>query len=91
MNKVYVGPNQQLPDIAIQYCGSVDAWPEIAALNNLNVTDKITAGMQLNVPAAYVTFVVNHFRRKNLRPATNTTGEPEGIDYWSVYTQFEVQ
>ena len=87
-----VGPSQTMPDIAIQYCGSIAAWPELAKLNGLSMTDQVTPGTSLILPEVVDKSIVSYFKEKGYKPATDFTYDNlEGIDYWQVFNQFEVQ
>ncbi|MBV6442761.1 MAG: hypothetical protein EPGJADBJ_04485 [Saprospiraceae bacterium] len=89
-----VKAGQTLPDIAVQYCGNMSAFPAIAALNGLNLTDEIVAGATLKLPpvvdkrAAYI-LSGGYF------PAAGRTltqiGGLEGVDYWGIEFDFIVQ
>lgn len=50
MSNATVQPGQSLLDIAIQYCGSLEALGELARLNGLDVSATLTAGDVLAVP-----------------------------------------
>ncbi len=51
MSKATVQPGQTLADIAVQYLGSEEAVFALASLNSLGVTDELTAGQNLELPA----------------------------------------
>jgi len=50
MSKATVQPGQTLADIAIQYLGSEEGVFALASINELGVTDVLTAGQQLELP-----------------------------------------
>lgn len=86
---IIVQPGQTLPDIAIQYCGDLAAWPSIASLNGLNITDVIEAGMSLMIPQPIKKNIVEAFANKGVVPASGSNAL-EGIDYWMVLYEFIV-
>ena len=71
---------QSLFDIAIQYRGSAEAAFEIAALNDLSITDELESGQQLEVETgrAPSLHVVNYYRTNGVVPATAPPSLPEG-------------
>lgn len=90
MNKIItVLPGQTLPDIAIQHAGDLAAWPVIASLNSLSMTDIIAAGDKLLIPLPIVKSISDEFLRKAYQPAS---GDEilEGIDYWAILYEFVV-
>lgn len=78
-------PSQTIMDIAIQECGSLAAWPDIAAMNGLNLTDEVPAGTALLIPDPVIDRVAAIYERNGYKPATTPTDILEGIDYWFVY------
>lgn len=92
MVNVKVAPGQTLADIAIQHCGSLSAWPDLARLNGLGLTEDIEAGQMLMLPAAYDKRTVAFFKSGGFVPAVGVvvvTGE--GIGYWFIESDLIVQ
>lgn len=92
--------SQTLQDIAIQYCGTLEALFDIALLNNISVTQELSPGQILNIPKVDYGFqeVVNYFSINKIEPATELTKEMisiiegnTGIDYWSIENNFIIQ
>ncbi len=52
MNKVTVTEGQSLLDICLQTLGSTEALFDLATANGLAITDQLTPGQVLKVPAA---------------------------------------
>ena len=91
-NKATVMPGQTLPDLAVQHCGSLSAWPQLAALNGISLTDEVQAGQVLTLPDAVDKRAVAIFKSGGYVPATGAlvvTGE--GIGYWIIETDFIAQ
>jgi hypothetical protein len=88
--KVLTG--QSLFDIALQATGSIETAFEIAKANGLSVTDRPETGTWLNVPAAVVKRVTEHYRAAGIAPATALSEEDvmEGIEFWYVEYDFKV-
>lgn len=94
MNRsITVQPGQTLPDIAVQYCGSLSAWYSIASLNGLALTASISAGQTLEVPeTATDKRVQQYFLLGGYVPASTGVKEiDEGISYWGIGYDFIVQ
>lgn len=90
-----VKPGQTLPDIAIQYCGDMTAYPALAQFNGLNLTDDITAGSILLLPdvtdkRARAIFMAGGYFPAAGRTLTQISGL-EGVDYWGIEFDFIVQ
>jgi hypothetical protein len=92
--------SQTLQDIAIQYCGTLEALFDIAFLNNISVTEELSPGQILNIPEVDYGFqeVVNYFLINKKQPATALTQEMisiiegnTGIDYWALENNFIIQ
>jgi hypothetical protein len=83
---------QSLFDVALQTTGSIETVFAIAAANGLSVTDQPKAGTILNVPAATVKKVTEHYRAAGLAPATALAADDvmEGIEFWDVEYDFKV-
>lgn len=97
MKTVIVKSGQTLLDIALQEKGSIEAIEEIAALNGLSITDELTVGMELSLPAsAWNKLIENYCKNNDVSPATALTYEnlsdmwKGGIGYMAVGIDFKV-
>lgn len=87
-----VQAGQTLPDIAIQYCGSLTVWPTLASLNGLAMTAQLTSGQVLNLPAASDKRTVAVFKSGSHAPATGSILQyGDGIGWWVIENDFIVQ
>ena len=70
--KVTVRNGQTLADIAIQVYGSAEAIFVLASDNNLDITDKLTAGMELDYSSANVLNkrIVDYYAANKIYPCT---------------------
>lgn len=100
MRTILVSEGQTVLDIAIEHCGSLSVVFEIAELNELeSFTDELKAGQELIVPDVVDAYIVEQFDSTYKKPVssdsegwdgTNEDGD-EGIDFWEIETEFEVQ
>jgi hypothetical protein len=91
MRKAIVQPSQTLADIAIQHCGKLEAWSDIARLNGLQLTDAIFAGQVLILPDVIVDKRVFTFLKEGGHaPAVTGVNILEGIDYDGIEYDFVV-
>ncbi|MDR3287049.1 MAG: LysM domain-containing protein [Prevotellaceae bacterium] len=88
---------QTLLDIAVQEMGSAEAVFELAAANNLSITDEPENGQILQIPQSTGEYVprqiVNYYNVNKIKPATaieNTIIIPEGIEFWAIEYDFTV-
>jgi len=90
---ITVQPGQTLPDIAVQYCGSLSAFPEVASLNGLALTASISAGQTLLIPAVATDKRVQlYFAQGGYVPASiGVKAVEEGVSYWGIEYDFIVQ
>lgn len=91
MNKVIVQSGQNIGDIAIQYCGDHEAIFEIAALNEISVTDDVAAGTELLIPEVYDKRVRRFYVEGNYYPATSAENLLDGIDFMGIEINFLVR
>lgn len=95
MRVVKVLYQQTIIDLAIQALGDASRAIEIAALNGLGVTDELTPGQELQIPDYDITKtdVVQLFTNPALAPASmdDAMSLDEGIDFWAIEMDFEVQ
>lgn len=81
MKKIKVLQGQTLLDIAVSRCGTADSAVQIALLNDLNLTDPLTPGMLLEVPAVVNIPVAQVFDNKTFAPATGLEAYGRIFDY----------
>lgn len=94
-----IGSRQSLLDMALQHCGSLEAAFDMAELNGLNLTDDLETGIDIAIPNAYNTKVVQHYTVNSIQPATAITAAEinsvlavgEGIEFWGIEYDFIVQ
>lgn len=95
---ITVTSQQSTLDLALQYCGSLEAAFDLALLNNVSITDDLSGGQQLDVPAALSKDVTKYYAVNDIRPATAITieaineiiGSGEGIGFWAIGYDFVV-
>ena len=64
---------QNILDMSIQECGSVEAAFAFAVENDLSVTDELLPGQAMKVINAVEKPVANYYKSNRLKPATNDT------------------
>lgn len=75
MNKYIVQEGQNLFDIALQNGGSIENIIDIIKQNNISITQKITAGQEIEMPEnKQRTDIANYFATNNF---TINTGDNE--------------
>lgn len=84
MANVTVKPGQTLLDISIQYLGTASAVAGLAQLNGLDMTATISAGQVLTLPDVSDKRVVKMLLEGGQVPATNLSGDLEGIEFWAI-------
>ena len=75
MQTIKVQNRQTIWDIAIQYCGDREAAFQIAEINDISLTEELTAGFSLLVPEPLNIRVVQHYIVNRIVPATGTESE----------------
>lgn len=91
MNAI-VQSGQTLPDVAIQHCGSLSAWPLLASMNGLGMTDPLTPGTTLKLPTVSDKRTVAVFKAGKFSPAVgNILQYGDGIGWWAIENDFIVQ
>lgn len=91
--RITVRNKQSLLDIAIQEAGTIEAVFEIAAANNLSLTDQLSPGMALGIPSLAIIDreVQEYYKNKGIRPATGEYDPGlKGIGYWKIGIDFKV-
>jgi hypothetical protein len=100
MKQITALNNQNLLDIAIRHCGTVEAITDIAILNNISITDELVPGQIIIIPAKDYGSqnVVDFFVVNKKEPATALTTENKqiiegdsGIGFWIIEDNFIVQ
>jgi hypothetical protein len=85
---------QTLPDIAIQGGGSLETLFNLAADNDMSITEVLTPTHILSVSTVEDADIATYYDHKQLRPiseyAANEYIFPEGIGYWYVECDFVV-
>lgn len=71
MRTVTVIAHQSLLDIAVQEYGAAEAAFALARANDLNVTDRLDAGMQLTLPTLDTEAdILAYYQSRGVKPAT---------------------
>lgn len=70
MQTINVMQGQTLADIAIRYCGSIEALFQLAVLNDISITDALEAGTVLLLPPPLDKGVINYFECNGIQPAS---------------------
>lgn len=101
MRTITVSEGQSLLDIAVEHCGDVEKAYDIAEMNSIELTEELQPGTSLKVPNVEVDrkATTEMFTAKGLKPATKDNGglielpplDEEGIDFWAIEDDFEVQ
>lgn len=69
---VTVLARQTLSDIAIQVYGDISGVVDIAAANNIGITDELVPGQELHCPeVVYDNYMQQYVRKRSIKPATN--------------------
>lgn len=88
MTSFKTSERQSFFDVAIQKLGSCEAAFALALENGLSLTDELTPGTSLELPAKRNNKVADYFRKLNVAPATyaeSASSQSENIEviYWS--------
>lgn len=84
---------QCLLDIAIQHCGSVEAWPSIAIMNGLTLSALLVSGQVLQLPDVFDKRAKKVIDEGAYQPSTGDVSYlylPDGIGYWFLELDFIV-
>lgn len=97
MKTVVVKSGQTLLDIAMQEKGVIEAIEEIASMNGLSVTDELSAGMTLALPAgSWSRLIENYCKNNDVSPATALTDDNlhdmwrNGIGFMTIGVDFKI-
>lgn len=73
--------DQTLADIAVRYCGTLEAIFDIAVLNGLSITAPLEPGQTIIIPEKDYGFkeVVNYFQNEQMQPTSGLTQEQAAI------------
>lgn len=94
MPTIKINEGQTLLDIAVQHCGNVEKAFELALANGLDFNEDLVIGdeMVTGEVAVEKRKLVELFKNKILVPASKKddyeTMQLEGVDYWSIGTEF---
>lgn len=98
MKEVKILYAQTLIDIAMQELGSAERAMELAIINNISLTEELTAGTYILVPSEVITDdtakeIIKKFTVPGLKPASFVTAnsDDDGIEFWGIEETFEVQ
>ena len=95
MRAVTVKDRQNIFDIAVQTMGDVNAAYDLARLNAINVTTKLTSGQVLKLPDTVIDKdVVKEYTTRKWYPATSDQEQDNilsGIGYWYIEVDNQVQ
>lgn len=95
---ITVTSQQSALDLALQFCGGLEAAFDLALRNDISITDDLQDGQQFEVPAIVSKDVTNYYSIHDIRPATAITtdaineiiGTGEGVDFWGIEYDFVV-
>ncbi len=91
---------QSLLDVVLHLTGSISSLVEVAQYNNINITTDLVPGQKILFPKSVIIDedILNYYKAKKVQPATALSNEdkliaskPEGISYWGISVDFEVQ
>lgn len=91
---------QSLLDVVLQLTGSIEGVVAVAQANNISITDDLVPGQKIIFPESVELDedIMNYYKAKKVQPATAMSNEdkviadkPEGISYWGINIDFEVQ
>lgn len=96
---ITVTSRQNILDVAIEHCGTLEAAYELAVANGLSLTEDIVNGRELKETEITDSDVTLFYNVNNVKPATGITtdeinnrlGIGEGVEFWRIEYEFEVQ
>lgn len=95
MQNITVKDRQTFLDLAMQHSGSAEAAFNMAAQNNMGLTDDLIAGTLFPSPAVVFPDIVELYFVEHAVPASILlqpyAGNKEGIDFWIIENDFIVQ
>ncbi len=75
MRNIIIQERQTIFDIALQYCGDVEAAFQIIDITDISLTETLSACMELTVPAVINQRIVDYYENNSISPATGETEE----------------
>lgn len=93
MRKGIINKHQTLIDIAIEHCGSTDAFFVLANGNGVGLTDDIDPGSELILPDTVDFRNQRYFQSSVFKPITGPIIIADvlgGIEFWAIETDFIV-
>lgn len=91
MTNIQSKAGQSLFDISIEHSGSIDSLMDIATANNMSITSHIATNSNININIVSNKKVIAFFASKTHKPASDTIDSNEGVDYWALENNFEIQ
>ena len=97
MAKIAPSDRQSLLDIAVQTSGGVEAAFDLAAANDVSVSEPLEAGAQLEPAPVADKMVLERYTARQIRPATELSDEEieaapfGGIGYMGIEVDFMVR
>lgn len=97
MAKIAPSDRQSLLDIAVQTSGGVEAAFDLAAANDVSVSESLEAGAQLETAPVADKMVLERYTARQIRPATELSDEEieaapfGGIGYMGIEVDFMVR
>ena len=97
MAKIAPTDRQSLLDIAVQTSGGVEAAFDLAAANDVSVSEPLEAGAQLETAPVADKMVLERYTARQIRPATELSDEEieaapfGGIGYMGIEVDFMVR
>lgn len=96
---ITVTSRQNILDVAIEHCGALEAAYELAVANGLCLTDDLVNGRELKETEITDSDVTLFYNVNKVKPATGITtdeinnrlGIGEGVEFWRIEYEFEVQ
>lgn len=84
-------PGQNWEDLAIQYLGDQEAVFALLRQNKTSLAANIAPGVNIGLPSVLNPSTRKYFADGGYFPASATDVVLEGIDYWGIEIDFEVQ
>lgn len=97
MAKIAPSDRQSLLDIAVQTSGGFEAAFDLAAANDVSVSEPLEAGAQLETAPVADKMVLERYTARQIRPATELSDEEieaapfGGIGYMGIEVDFMVR
>lgn len=90
--EIIVLDGQSLVDVAIQWSGSAQAVFDLAVLNNVSITDQLSAGDMLLKALPHNQRIADYYKTKGLTPSTDIvfSKQPEGMEHWALEIDFKI-